>query len=71
MRSTLSAGGLDVGTTLPDLDLEITASLVVGGALASRDFTPVHHDRQAAVDQGLPAVRPRFTSSCSTPSRST
>jgi acyl dehydratase len=30
--------------------------LVVGGALASRDFTPVHHDKAAAQAQGLPDV---------------
>jgi acyl dehydratase len=45
-----------VGDELPPLDVPITAAIVVGGALASRDFTPVHHDRSAAVAQGLPDV---------------
>jgi acyl dehydratase len=42
-----------VGDALPELAIPITASLVVGGALASRDFTPVHHDRAAAQAAGL------------------
>ena len=29
---------------------------IVGGALASRDYTPVHHDRGAAQAQGLSDV---------------
>jgi len=45
-----------VGEELPPFDLATTASIVVGGALASRDFTPVHHDKAAAQAQGLPDV---------------
>jgi hypothetical protein len=56
MQKTLTASEVEVGHALPDLDLETTTTLVVGGALASRDYTPVHHARQAAVDQGLPDV---------------
>jgi len=37
-----------VGDELPELEIPITAALIVGGALASRDFTPVHHDTAAA-----------------------
>lgn len=54
MQKTLSASELEVGQTLPDLDLETTATIVAGGAMASRDYTPVHHDKAAAVAQGLP-----------------
>lgn len=56
MGPTRRASDLESGTALPDLDLPITPTLVVGGALASRDYTPVHHDRQAAIEQGLPDV---------------
>jgi acyl dehydratase len=42
-----------VGDALPELAVPISASLVVGGAAASRDFTPVHHDRAAAQAAGL------------------
>src|SRR6202012_1853631 len=39
---------------LPDLDLDVTATVVVAGAIASRDFMPVHHDRDYAQAQGAP-----------------
>jgi acyl dehydratase len=45
-----------VGTTLPELAIEITTSLIVAGALASRDYTPVHHDKSVAQRQGLQDV---------------
>ena len=45
-----------VGTELPSLAVPITTTLVVAGALASRDFTPVHHDKSAAQAQGMQDV---------------
>ena len=51
MQATLRANELVVGQELPPLDLETTATLVAGGAIASRDYTPVHHDKSAAVAQ--------------------
>ncbi|MDJ0786128.1 MAG: MaoC/PaaZ C-terminal domain-containing protein [Myxococcota bacterium] len=54
--ASLSFSAVEVGQELPALDVPITATIVVGGALASRDFTPVHHDRAAAVENGLPDV---------------
>ncbi|MCA9504570.1 MAG: acyl dehydratase [Spirochaetaceae bacterium] len=54
MQKTKKIDELEVGQELPPLDLPITATLVAGGALASRDYTPVHHDRDAANAQGLP-----------------
>jgi acyl dehydratase len=45
-----------VGDELPGLDVPLTTSLIVSTALASRDFTPVHHDKAAAQAQGLPDV---------------
>jgi acyl dehydratase len=56
MQKTVSIDNLEAGQPLPELDLPVTATLVVGGALASRDYTPVHHDRAAAQSQGLPDV---------------
>ena len=47
---------LKVGDALPEWAVPITTSLVVGGALASRDFTPVHHDRSAAQAAGMQDV---------------
>jgi acyl dehydratase len=45
-----------VGTELPPLSIPITTTLVVAGAIASRDFTPVHHDKSAAQAQGMQDV---------------
>ncbi|MCR9094865.1 MAG: MaoC/PaaZ C-terminal domain-containing protein [bacterium] len=56
MQKTYKASELEVGQALPDLDFETTATVVAGGALASRDYTPVHHDKAAAVSQGLPDI---------------
>ena len=56
MQPTLESNAIEVGQTLPDLDIPVTSTLVVGGALASRDYTPVHHDAGAAREQGLPDV---------------
>jgi len=53
---TLRFEQVNVGDALPELPIPITATLVVGGALASRDFTPVHHDKAAAQAQGMADV---------------
>lgn len=37
-----------VGDRLPELKVPVTTMLVVAGAIATRDFQPVHHDRDAA-----------------------
>ena len=50
---TLKLDNANVGDALPSLAIPLTASLVVSGALASRDFTPVHHDRSAAQAAGM------------------
>ena len=45
-----------VGDALPEQRIDVTSSLIVGGALASQDFTPVHHDRGAAAASGMQDV---------------
>jgi acyl dehydratase len=47
---------VSVGDELPPLAIPLTTSLIVAGALASRDFTPVHHDRSAAQAVGMPDI---------------
>jgi len=47
---------IDVGDTLPPLPIDLTVSMIVGGALVSRDFTPVHHDKKAAQEAGMQDV---------------
>lgn len=45
-----------VGDALPRLEIALTTTLIVAGALASRDFQPVHHDADVALERGSPAV---------------
>ena len=45
-----------VGDELPELRVPLTSSLIVAGAVASRDFTRVHHDKAAAQATGMSDV---------------
>jgi len=54
--ATLRFEQVRVGADLPQLNIPITTTLVVAGAIASRDFTPVHHDKAAAQAQGMQDV---------------
>ena len=49
---TLSPSDVHVGDELPALDVPITATLIVAGAIASRDFQDVHHDASLARQRG-------------------
>jgi hypothetical protein len=40
------------GTSLPELVIPITRTLIVAGAIASRDYQDVHHDHELATDKG-------------------
>ncbi len=54
--NTLKYGQVKVGDKLPELKIDITSGLIIGSALASRDFTPVHHDKKVAQATGLSDV---------------
>ncbi|MEU8359687.1 MaoC family dehydratase [Nonomuraea sp. NPDC048882] len=41
-----------IGAALPELSIELTPTVVISTALATRDFTPVHHDTAIARAQG-------------------
>ena len=41
-----------VGDELPALAIPLTATVIIAGALASRDYQDVHHDRDLAVQRG-------------------
>ncbi|MEH6583803.1 MAG: MaoC/PaaZ C-terminal domain-containing protein [Halioglobus sp.] len=53
---TLAFESISVGDKLPAKEIPITSALIVGGAVASRDFTPVHHDKKEAQKGGLPDI---------------
>ena len=55
-KTTRRHGSVAVGEKLPPLKIDITSGLIIGGAIASRDFTPVHHDKAAAQAGGLPDI---------------
>jgi hypothetical protein len=44
----LTAGRVAAGDLLPELAVDVTATTVVLGALASRDWRPMHHDKDFA-----------------------
>jgi acyl dehydratase len=47
---------LRVGDYLPAMVIDVTATVIVAGAIATRDFMPVHHDRDYANTQGAPDI---------------
>jgi len=49
----LRLSDVKVGDALPEVSIPVTATMIVAGALATQDFTPVHHDKAAAQKQGL------------------
>jgi acyl dehydratase len=45
-----------VGDELTPLVVDVTATVIAAGAIATRDFMPVHHDRDYAQAQGAPDI---------------
>jgi acyl dehydratase len=50
--TTLRYDEVEVDDELPPLELPITPTVIIAGAIASRDFQDVHHDRDLAVKRG-------------------
>ena len=44
-------GDVAIGDALPELAVEVTATTVVLGAIASRDWRPMHHDFKFATER--------------------
>jgi acyl dehydratase len=44
----------EIGDELPVFELPVTSTVIVAGAIASRDFMPAHHDPDFARAQGAP-----------------
>jgi len=50
--STRTIGEVQVGDELPELAIDITRTLIVATAIASRDYQDVHHDPDRARAKG-------------------
>jgi uncharacterized OB-fold protein/acyl dehydratase len=55
-KTTLNFDDLQEGQTLPLYPIDVTTNLVVGGAIATRDFEDIHHEVAAAKRAGLKDV---------------
>ena len=44
------------GEELPELAVDVTTTLIVAGAIASRDYQDVHHDEALARQRGTPGI---------------
>jgi acyl dehydratase len=53
---TLDWHSIQVGDSITPMTIDVTATVVVAGAIATRDFMPVHHDRSYAATQGAPDI---------------
>jgi hypothetical protein len=53
---TRAFGDIRAGDEIPPTVIDVTATRIVAGAIASRDFMPVHHDRAYANSQGAPDI---------------
>jgi 3-oxo-4,17-pregnadiene-20-carboxyl-CoA hydratase beta subunit len=47
---------VSVGDKLPQLEIDITPTLIVSTAIASRDYQDVHHDKTRAQELGSPDI---------------
>ena len=54
--TSIDFSSLSVGDELPQLSIDISAKLIVGAAIASRDYQNVHHDKDAAQELGSPDI---------------
>ncbi|MGE2691213.1 MaoC family dehydratase [Mycolicibacterium pulveris] len=50
--TTLAYQDVNVGDQVTPMDVPVTTTSIVAGAIASRDYMPVHHDRDFANSQG-------------------
>ncbi|MFF7310660.1 MaoC/PaaZ C-terminal domain-containing protein [Streptomyces sp. NPDC008137] len=47
---------MNAGDRLPPLEIPVTRTLIVAGAIASRDYQDVHHDPDLARQKGSPDI---------------
>jgi acyl dehydratase len=53
---SVDAASVRIGDELTPLVIDVTATVIAAGAIATRDFMPVHHDREYAQAQGAPDI---------------
>lgn len=56
LQNTRRFDAVRPGETLPALPIPITVALIASGAIATRDYFPGHHDKDAARALGSPHV---------------
>lgn len=56
LKNTKRFDDVRPGELLPELAVPITVALIAGGAIATRDYFPGHHDLEAARELGSPHV---------------
>ncbi len=56
LPKTQAFADVSVGDELPELVIELTPTVIVSTAIASRDYQDVHHDRDLAVKRGSPNI---------------
>ncbi|AMN45553.1 hypothetical protein ACG33_00230 [Steroidobacter denitrificans] len=56
MAAQITFDSVQTGQQLPGLSVPITVSLIVAGAMATNDFSLVHHDKAYAQTAGTPDV---------------
>jgi acyl dehydratase len=63
-ETTLRAAEVESEQELTPCAVPITATQIVAGALASRDFQDVHHDKAAAIRRGTPDIFMNILTTC-------
>lgn len=56
MTKSLDWNEIRIGDPITPLVIDVTATVIAAGAIATRDFMPVHHDRDYANAQGAPDI---------------
>ena len=56
LKNTKRFDDVRPGEALPELAIPITVGLITGGAIATRDYFPGHHDLDAARELGSPHI---------------
>lgn len=55
-KKTRAFAETSLGEQLPELAIPVTVTLINGGAIATRDYFPGHHDAEAARELGSPHI---------------